>query len=244
MPHREAVFMRDEEAFVGRALVAYLGGPERVRFVDGGDPPDLLLVLDGERIGVEVTRLSQITQAPDGRRGNRATEDNFGLRAVEELDAELGPLLPDGVDLVIHLKVPVRRAGKFKAQLAAWIRETVLAPELGVEEERTIEGATVRVHVVRRRPSDKRIVGLIENAHSSADIGWNAARLLEDRIATKHEKCKGLAGTVWLALLNDYWLADSETYRIAMRDLSLQHCFKRVLFVNDDAHVTVLHDEA
>jgi hypothetical protein len=236
--------MRDEEAFVGRALVAYLGGAERASFEEGGDPPDLLLVLDGVRIGVEVTRLSQITFAPDGQRGNRATQDSFGLGAVDELDAELGAFLPDGVDLLIHLRVPVRRGGKFKAQLAAWIREIALAPELDLEAERDIEGATVRVHVVRRRASDKRIVGLVENVHSSADIGWNAARLLEDRIATKHDKCKGLAGTVWLALLNDYWLADAETYRLAMRDVPLAHCFDRVLFVGGDGHVKELHHEA
>jgi hypothetical protein len=236
--------MRDEEAFVGHALVAYLGGAGRARFEEGGDPPDLLLFLDGERIGVEVTRLSQITLAPDGRRGNRATEDSFGLRAVDELDVELGPLLPDGLDLLIHLQLPVRRGGKFKAQLAAWIRQTVGALEDGMEEERTIEGASVRVHVVRRRPSGKRIVGLIQNLHSSADIGWNAARLLEDRIGEKHDKCKGLAGGVWLALLNDYWVADSETYRVAMRGLRLQHCFERILFVREDGHVTDLHHEA
>jgi hypothetical protein len=232
--------VRDEEAHVGRSLVAHLGGTQRVQFEEGQDPPDLVLVLEGSRIGVEVTRLSQFTVHPDGTLGNRATDDSFGMRVVDELDVKLGPLLPEHLDLFIHLKMPAQSGGKFKSKLAAWVRQVVSAPTLGMEEERRIEGADVRISAVVRRRSTKRIVGLVGNENSSPDVGLNARLLLEDRIATKHEICKGLAGPIWLALLNDYWLADADSYQLAMRKLTMQHCFERIFLVRADGCVSEL----
>ncbi len=236
--------MRDEEAHVGRSLVAFLGGPEHAQFEPGDDPPDLVFFLDGDRVGVEVTRLSQFTIRPDGTLGNRTTDDSFGLRAVDELNAKFGSALPDDVDLFIHVEMPAQSGGKFKSKLTAWVQEIVASPAVGREEERVIEGASVRIRAINRRKSEKRIVGLIGNGYSSPDVGLNALLLLEDRIATKNEICSGLPRPVWLALLNDYWLADADSYQLAMGKLPIQHCFKRIFLVRDDGHVSELRSEA
>lgn len=236
--------MRKEEAHVGRSLVAFLGGPERAQVVPGDDPPDLVLFLDGDRIGVEVTRLSQFTIRPDGSLGNRATDDSFGLRTVDALNTKFGSTLPDDVDLFIRVKMPVQSGGKFKSKLTAWVQEIVASPEVGLEYERVIEGSSVRIGAIKRRNSEKRIVGFIGNEHSSPHVGLNALLLLEDRIATKHEICSGLPGPVWLALLNDYWLADAGSYQLAMEKLTIQHCFERIFLVRDDGHVSELRSEA
>jgi hypothetical protein len=92
--------MRREEAFVCRALVEFLGGPSVASASDCDDPPDIYLTLGGSRIGVEVTRLSQFTLEPDGTLGNRATQDSFGIRLIEDLNTKLGPLLPQNVSLL------------------------------------------------------------------------------------------------------------------------------------------------
>lgn len=236
--------MREDEAFVGRSLVCHLGGANRVRLEDGEDPPDLVLVIDGQRVGVEVTRLAQFTVRPDGSLGNRATDDSFGLRVVDDLNSRLGPLLPDDVDVFVHLEMPADSGGRFRTRLFSWIQEIVAAPELGFEAERRIEGAYVRIRVIRRRLSEKRIVGLVGNDHSSPDVGFNARLLLEDRIHTKHDICKDLPGSIWLALFNDYWLADADSYQLAFRALRLQHCFKRIFLVSDNGHVAELRAEA
>jgi len=235
--------MRDEEAHVGRSLVAFLGGSEQIRIEPGNDPPDLVLALGGNRIGVEVTRLSQFTIRPDGTLGNRVTDDSFGLRVVDELDAKFGSALPEEVDLFIHLGMPAQSGGKFKAKLATWIEEIVASPKLGIEEMRAIEGVSVRIRAIDRRNSEKRIVGLIGNEHSSPDISLNALLLLEDRIATKHEICKSLAGPMWLVLLNDYWLADADSYQLAMEKINLQHCFERIFLARDDGHISELRSK-
>ena len=53
--------VRPDEEFVGRALVAFFGGPSNAAMSEGDDPPDLYLSVSGTRVGVEVTRLSQFT---------------------------------------------------------------------------------------------------------------------------------------------------------------------------------------
>lgn len=78
------------------------------------------------------------------------------------------------------------------------------------------------------------------NTNSSADIGLNARLVLEDRIRTKSEICALLPKPIWLAVLNDYWLANSDTYAVAGRQLTLSHCFERIFLVSDKGAVNEL----
>lgn len=232
--------MRRDEEFVGRGLVTFLGGPSRAVVSEGEDPPDLYMHLDGSRIGVEVTRLSQFTLEPDGTLGNRATQDFFGIRLLNELDADVGAHLPEGVGLLVGLWVPVPNASRFKKALTAWVTQIAAAPKQGFAEEREIEGSKVSVLVVEQRPSGKKIAGFVVNRNSSADIGLNARLVLENRIRTKAAVCGGLSKPIWLAVLNDYWLADADTYAVAGRQLRLSHCFERIFLVSDQGAVNEL----
>ena len=185
--------MRSDEEFVGRALVAYLGGPSNASISDGEDPPDLYLHVSGSRMGVEVTRLSQFTFESDGTLGNRATQDFFGIRVLNELNANVGPRLPDELGLLIGLFVPVPKASRFKRTLNEWSSQVAVNPERGFSEEREIVGSKVAVSVIEQRPSGKKIAGFVVNKNSSADIGLNARLVLEDRIRSKDEICGGLS---------------------------------------------------
>jgi hypothetical protein len=62
----------------------------------------------------------------------------------------------------------------------------------------------------------------------------NASHLLIDRIRAKSLRCSGLKKPVWLALLNNYWLADARTYTKAAQELYLDHCFERIFLISDD----------
>ena len=90
----------------------------------------------------------------------------------------------------------------------------------------------------------KKIAGFVVNTNSSADIGLNARLVLEDRIRTKSKICASLPRPIWLAVLNDYWLADADTYAVAGRQLNLQHCFERIFLVSDRGAVNELAVEA
>ena len=232
--------MRSDEEFVGRALVEVFGGSSCASVSDGEDPPDLYLTAGPSRVGVEVTRLSQFTLEPGGTLGNRTTQDSFGLRLLDELDAKVGPSLPDDVSLMIVLRVPVSNAAGFRKSLTEWVTKIALAPEKGLEQEREIEGSRTSISVIPDRPTGKKIVGCVVNTNSSADIGLNARLVLEDRIRTKSEICALLPKPIWLAVLNDYWLANSDTYAVAGRQLILGHCFERIFLVSDKGAVNEL----
>jgi hypothetical protein len=232
--------VRRDEEFVGRALVSFFGGPPNASVSDGEDPPDLYLTVGGCRTGVEVTQLSQFTFESDGTLGNRATYDIFGIQMLNRLDAKVGPTLPEDVSLLIGLWVPVPNASRFKKTLTKWVAQIAAAPKQGFKEERELEGSKVSISVIEQRPSGKKIAGFVVNKNSSADIGLNARLILEDRIRTKADICARLPKPIWLAVLNDYWLADADTYAVAGRQLNLSHCFERIFLVSDQGTVNEL----
>lgn len=88
------------------------------------------------------------------------------------------------------------------------------------------------IHIARdESQTHKKIVGIIPNQYSNPDILLNAQIILHDRIQTKTKKCVAISDPVWLALFNDYFLADEETYRVALRRISTPHPFTRILIV-------------
>lgn len=225
--------MRPEEEFVGDRLVGYFGGSTKVSVLEGEDPPDLYLKFSNYQIGVEVTRLSQFTFEPDGALGNRTTQDSFGVNLINKLDADLGSLLPDDLSLLIGMETPVQNPARFKREVRKWIVEVVSAPVLNVKERREIEGSDMSAVIIPQRPSGKKIVGFVSNKNSSADIDLNVRLVLADRIRTKSKTCASLKKPIWLALLNDYWIADAASYVDAAKQLNQDHCFERVFLVSE-----------
>lgn len=235
--------MRPEEEFVGGALVEFFGGPSCASVSDGENPPDLYLIVGMSRISVEVTRLSQPAIESDGTPGKqtRATQDSFGQRLLDQLDATVGPSLPDDVTLQIGLYVPVPNPRRFQKDLTKLVTKIASAPQKGLEQETEIAGSRVSIWVSPERPSEKKIVGYVVSTNSSANVGLNARLMLEDRISTKSKVCASLPKPIWLALLNDsYWLADAHTYAVAGRQLKLDHCFECIFLVSDRGTVNEL----
>jgi hypothetical protein len=232
--------MRSDEEFVARALVQYLGGPCVASAAEGEDPPDLYLSFGTSRVGVEVTRLSEFTFEPDGTRGNRQTQDSFGLRLIEDLNTEIGPLLPAEAHLFVGLSVPVRHAARFRKGLNAFVRRVALNPKIGSHEEMEIDGSEASVTVITQCPSAKKIGGYVANENSSAHIGLNCRLILDDRIRTKSAICEKLPPPIWLAMLNDYWITNGKSYELEASNLSIKHCFQRLLLVSDGGVVTEL----
>jgi hypothetical protein len=187
-----------------------------------------------------VTRLTQSTLNADGSRGNRASHDNFGLQLIERLNAAFGSKIPDTVSLVVVLHLPAVDGRSFKRGLTACMQEVLRNPMPGSEVDRVIDGAKVSITVVAESHASKKVRGLIANLNSSADILLNARHTLEERIRTKDAICRPLATRcrVWLALLNDYWLADADTYQMAMSQIGIAHCFERIFVVSDRGQVT------
>jgi hypothetical protein len=192
------------------------------------------LIVDGHRIGVEVSRLSQLTFSSDGTPSVRETQDAFGVRLLNRLNDELGQLVPSHLCLVITIEVPVSSGTRFRKELTSCVRSIAVSAMSEHSTVRKIPDSTVRISVARRLPGRRSIAGIVANKDSFAGIGHNARILLTDRIAAKSMTCRLLQQQrLWLALLNDYWLADADTYALAARDINLEHPFERVVLVSD-----------
>jgi hypothetical protein len=94
-------------------------------------------------------------------------------------------------------------------------------------------------------PDSEKLHGIVTNQKSNPDILLNARCSLEDRIATKATICDALSlkGAVWLALLNDYWLADDDTYKRAFKAIAITHPFEKILLVSGSGAVAQLYPE-
>ena len=77
------------------------------------------------------------------------------------------------------------------------------------------------------------------NKKADRHIDSNARRILEDRIETKSKKCGALAfrGHLWLALFDDYFLADDETYRQAVAGIEYPNVFDKIILISGSGSV-------
>src|SRR3989344_5956930 len=236
--------LRPEEKFVLTRISESLDVREPVEMIEGEDPPDAYIMVGEEKILLEITQLSQFVLNKDGTVKTRLTQDMFGLRLLDELDRELGEAMPQDKNLLIHLKVPVDRPSKFKKQLRQAIQELIAKGEFPKNwKVLDLDGGNASLFIIPRDSVErKRIIGFIENTNSSADIIENAKSILDNRLSIKNEICAALPfkGPKWLGLFNQYWLADVDTYRLALRKRRISHGFERIFFIQDTGEVHML----
>jgi len=232
---------RPDEQFVVDSLIDFLGGPDCVTAWQGEDPPDAYLKVGTQIAALEVTRLSPVSFSYDGSVENRTTQDSFAEELCDELDRKLGALVPKDRVICLTLHVPVVNARRFKKEANRMV-QAVLAPcpEVGANSTHQVAGDEVSVDILRERKfSHKKIIGVVVNKHANADILANAKVILCGRLAAKREKCRNVkaADSKWLALLNDYWLADWRTYTAALAAYEASHGFARIYIVLHSGYV-------
>lgn len=240
--------MRKDEQFVRDCMVGFLG-EKCVDAIPGEDPPDYYFICDDRKIAVEITQLTPVTFDEHGSPKNRWTEDIFSENLCDKLEKKFKPRIKDGHLLLIHIRGPIAEPRKFKRQTETIIRQVIeeTALSVGWENKYEIAGETVTIKVLPAYPaSEKGIAGLVENRDSNAFIQDNAKVILAERIRSKYEKMKETPwqGTKWLALLNRYWLADHETYRLAIADLNVIHDFEKIFLISEKGDVNLIFERA
>jgi hypothetical protein len=235
--------MREDEEFVLKSIAARYCG----EWKPGEDPPDGYITFPGRVVAVEISTLTQHITDDRGTRP-RLSDDTAAMRLANELDAELKTEIPSRARIMLVLSSPIIDYRKTKSELAAEI--LALANnnwnKNRVEHKISIRGNKVEIYVDELQGSErKKIVAAITNRFSNPDILANVIYILEDRIRTKGQKCGRLSfgGPIWLALINDYFLTDADTYRHAMKSISVDHPFEKILLVSDNGVVDVLVDE-
>ena len=230
--------LRPDEEFVKNCLIKTLCA---TKAWDGENPPDIYLEVNGEKIAVEITRLSPVSFGEDGTIQNRHSQDYFGINLCNDLNSSLKNEIPSDIDVFLTLYVPVENGRKYKKELYAYVRKFISKDiKAGDKEEIKLSGSKVEIFVIpRRKHSEKKIVGAIVNKNSSAYILSNAQATLAERMQDKVKKCKVIKqkGLVWLALFNDYWLAEHETYGQAFKTMDVAHDFDRIYVIMENSSV-------
>ncbi len=234
--------MRADEIFVMNALVATFGGSWK----PGQDPPDAYLILAGKSIAIEISTLTQHVRNDHGEMVPRLSQDVGAIEICDALDVELRRDIPNGVAVSLVLTAPITKARKLRELLAEEIRRRIRLSSDESSTDLVLGGNPVRLIIHEHSGQEgKKVVGLIVNRNSSADIQVNAWQILEERLKDKSLKCGSLANLdgIWLALLNDYdILADVDSYRLVFPRINVKHPFQRILLVSTNGQVATVYE--
>jgi hypothetical protein len=172
----------------------------------------------------------------------------FPRRVADELDTELLKAIPYGRMVVLTLRAPILKVRQTKDALKNRIVSLVTnSTNQAIDVDEDILGNLIGIKLSSYDgPDPRKVHAAILNRNSDPRITSNARLVLEERIATKTKKCSALAlnGPVWLALFNDYFLADADIYRHALAQIAQPHVFQKILLILGDGSVTTLHDRA
>jgi len=232
--------LRQDEQFVVAAIADHF----RAAWKAGENPPDARLQLSGNDIALEVTTLEQFVI--DEKRGGhkpRRSKDTTAAILAKELDRNLRATIPNGMAVILTLNSPISKARKTKSLLARLITRYVKDFADTIHVEIVIEGNEIGIRIKAYNDTDdsQKVFFVGRNLKSDPNILKNAWCILEERIRTKTEKCRGIRSEIWLGLLNNYWLAESETYRRALGLFSVAHPFSKILLVSADGTVETLY---
>jgi hypothetical protein len=235
--------LKPDEQFVISALADHLHGAWSV----GEDPPDAYLTIGQQTVAVEISTLTQHVVDERGGTKARLSEDSTALWLANEVNKELWEAIPDGRMVVLTLRAPIAKARRTKEELKDRIMRLVASTgdqTLDVEED--VLGNRIGINLSSYTdPDNRKVHAAVINQKSDPHIASNARFILEERIATKTKKCSSLEfkGPVWLALFNDYFLADDETYKQAIEEMSCSHVFDKIFLISGSGSVATLCDK-
>jgi hypothetical protein len=236
--------LKPDEQFVISALADHLNGT----WSAGEDPPDAYLTIGAETVAVEISTLTQHVVNERGGTKARLSEDSTALWLANELDKELCKIIPTGREVVLTLRAPISEARRTKEDLKDRIMRLIASTtDQTIDVEEDIVGNRIGINLSSYDgPDQRKVHAAVINRKSDPHITSNARFILEERIDTKTKKCSSLEfkGPVWLALLNDYFLASDETYKQAIKQMSGSHVFEKIFLISGSRSVAILYDKA
>lgn len=236
--------LRPDEEFVIAALAKTFSGSWRVA---EKDPPDAYLTFHDGTAAVEISTLTQQVEQDDGSFVPRLSQDISAFGVCDQLEQQIGSQIPQDKRVRLCLESPLINPNKLRPQLAKVILEKAQSDNTSGSVEILILDNKITFQVIKTdEPLRKKIMAMVTNGKSSIDIQQTARFILDDRIIVKNKKCRSLrfGGPLWLALLNRYWLADPETYVLAVKDSTIPHRFDRIMIVSDDGSVSTIQQKA
>ncbi len=231
--------LSNDEQFVIESLSSKLGGTWR----PGENPPDAYLMQGNIEVAIEISTLTQHVTGKSGALEPRLSQDMGVLRLCNELNEELDNLIQPNKYIILTLHTPVDKLRKFKKILKDRLIE--IANSGATEDVSSdIKGNIIKVHIVKDLgPSKKKVVCVVVNRNSNPDITLNVNFILSHRVQDKTHKCSNVTHRpLWLALFNDYWLADSNSFEQAMQQYSKVHPFEKIFLISGNREVHLIHE--
>lgn len=238
--------LNPDEQFVIEALARKFAAV----WTAGQNPPDAYLTFDSHMVAVEITTITQRITDDQGSRP-RASDDAVMQPMIDRLNSQLLGVMPKGYSVGLVIRTPVLDGRKTTNQLASLLMGMLNTVATCPKETNVdIRGNKITICINSRENLPlydcnhvSKIWGVCQNRASSPDILANTIHSLQERIATKQKKCASLIKQpIWLALLNDYWLADSGTFDRAFSNIQIEHSFEKILLIGRDGQVHKLFE--
>ncbi len=137
---------------------------------------------------------------------------------------------------------------RYKKELYSSLRKFIdERPKVGDSRETNIANEKVEIFVTRRSDNSRRkIDGTIGNKNTNPYnlyIPMNAEVILADRVKEKQKKCEKVNGPLWLALLNEVTVIDHENYAQAIKNISIEHRFGKIFFIQNTGQVRQIYEK-
>jgi len=201
-------------------------------------PPDALTIA-GKRIAIEVTTLRRRIADQDTK--PRLRFDRVALRLVRRLQAALSGFVPGGKTLIVTITAPIRVPAKTAAELEDRIGADLGRRPGAVAARHTIHGNLIRVRLVKGGSNRAaKVIGFVHNPDSDPEILLDIVHSLIESIGAKAVASPAFAGDRWLVLVTEGRLANIETYRLVLSQLSMPADFNKILVVAAGGRVETL----
>lgn len=229
----------DEEFVIGAVANQFSGA-----WKPGENPPDAYLAIGANTIAVEITTLTQHVTDDRGTRP-RASDDAPITVLANYLNLNLAKLIPDRYSIGLVLSTPILNFRKTTFDLAECLSRSDIR-SFEKPKEVQIQGNIIKIFLYFHEETQTRKVWIVATHRSSdRNILSNTIQTLEDRIIRKTRTCSALIGKqpLWLALLNDYFLAVASDYEHALSCISADHPFDKILLISREGQVNSLFEK-
>ncbi len=200
---------------------------------EGENPPDGYITVDRKLIAVEVSRLVEHVSIGNGQTQSRLSTDAPSQLIAGEIEAEIAGRIPEGTRVFLTIGSPLNNVRKTRRELQQAIVDMIESDEKSKDVEFSENRISINIH--RGWPArETKISSRIATRYSSSNISQNVEAILTDRIKTKslRQNRQSKPDEYWLALFNDYWVADAKSYRSAYNKLQIPHNFDRIVIVD------------
>jgi hypothetical protein len=210
----------------------------------GGDPPDAYIMVDGNRVAVDITTLKRRGSGEGDAAKPRLRFDKVATRLVERLQATLGQAVPDGMTVLLTITAPIRLPAKTAAALEDKIQTLLGRRSPGRDVKDTMHGNRIQIRLLRdeseRAP---KMIGFVHNFDSDPLQLLNMTREVLELTGAEAGRQRLAAGDRWLVVTSPRGISCLEAYRYIYSQLHMAADFKKILMVFRDGRVGILKDE-